>query len=389
MAAEETRVQLRLDQVWFMPAGQPWLKEGQKVTAAAGRVEMLRLALASNPGFHLCLDEVERPGLTYTVDTLRGINSRLGPEDDLFFILGFDAMKQFHRWKEPEELLDLCHWIVVERAGYEGFDLTEFLDRFPNAAGKVTGLSVPLMGISGSEIRCRASTGLPLRYHVPDLVEQYIRERRLYQSDDDDQEWSRESPEDLGAAARKSTLDRLLELAVERGAIKYGQFTLASGRSSSYYFDGRLLSLDPEGARLIAEAMLPGFRQARVAAVGGLTLGADPIVASIALVSGQEGEGIPGFIVRKEVKTHGMGQSTEGPLRPGSRVAIVDDVCTSGGSLFQAIEAAELAGCTVVKVAAVLDRNEGGSAELARRGYPFVALLRATPEGRVEIADNP
>ena len=174
------------------------------------------------------------------------------------------------------------------------------------------------------------------------------------------------------------TVDRLLELALERGAIKYGDFTLTSGKKSSYYFDGRLLSLDPEGAHLLQEA---GAK-----AVGGTTLGADPMVAAVALASHLGGGPIPAFIVRKESKSHGTKQNIEGPLIPGSNVAIVDDVCTTGGSLFHAIEAAEEAGCKVVKVVSILDRNEGGSEEMRKRGYDFSALLAATPDGKIEPA---
>ena len=180
------------------------------------------------------------------------------------------------------------------------------------------------------------------------------------------------------------TVDRLLALALERGAIKYGDFTLTSGKKSSYYFDGRLLSLDPEGAHLISQALLPLLNKAGAKAIGGTTLGADPMVATVALASHLQGGPIPAFIVRKENKSHGMKQNIEGPLEPGSKVAIVDDVCTTGGSLFHAIEAAEEAGCTVVKVVSLLDRNEGGSEEMRKRGYDFSALLAATPEGKIE-----
>ena len=180
-------------------------------------------------------------------------------------------------------------------------------------------------------------------------------------------------------------VERLLQLGLERGALRYGEFTLSSGRKSRYYFDGRLLSLDPEGAYLIGRAFLPILKEAEAQAVGGPTLGADPIVAAVALTSHIEGRFIPAFIVRMETKSHGTQQHVEGPLAPGSRVAIVDDVCTTGASLFHAIEAAEAAGCSVVKVIAILDRHQGGSEELKRRGYDFVSLLEATPEGEVRV----
>ncbi len=183
-------------------------------------------------------------------------------------------------------------------------------------------------------------------------------------------------------------VNRLLALALERGAIKYGAFTLTSGKKSNYYFDGRLLSLDPEGAHLISQALLPLLEQAGAEAVGGTTLGADPMVAAVALASHLSGRSIPAFIVRKESKVHGTKQNIEGPLISGINVAIVDDVCTTGGSLFHAIEAAEEAGCTVVKVVSVLDRNEGGSEEMRRRGYDFSTLLAATAEGKIEAAED-
>ena len=185
---------------------------------------------------------------------------------------------------------------------------------------------------------------------------------------------------------------RLLELAEERGAIRYGDFTLSSGRKSSYYFDGRLLSLDPEGAYLIGNALLSaigGLADAGVAAVGGPTLGADPIVAAVAMASWQSAEGgrpLPAFIVRKEAKGYGTAQLIEGPLPEGATVAIVDDACTTGGSLFHAIDAAEEAGCTVGLVLAVLDRNEGGSDAIRERGYRFEALLTAGEDGRIRPA---
>ena len=180
--------------------------------------------------------------------------------------------------------------------------------------------------------------------------------------------------------------ERLLALALDRNALRYGDFVLTSGKKSSYYFDGRLLSLDPEGAHLITQALLPVLTGAGATAIGGPTLGADPIVAAIVLAGHLAGVRMPGFIVRKEAKAHGTGQAIEGPLEPGSRVAIVDDTCTTGGSLFQAIEAAEAASCTVVKVVAILDRCEGGGEALRARGYDFASILQATPEGKITVS---
>ena len=180
-----------------------------------------------------------------------------------------------------------------------------------------------------------------------------------------------------------NVVERLLERALEKGALKYGEFILSSGQRSRYYFDGRLLSLDPEGSYLIGKALLPLVLKCKVDAIGGPTLGADPIVSAVSLTSHIEGTPIPAFIVRGDAKSHGTQQQIEGPLVPGSRVVIVDDVCSTGGTLFHAIEAAEEADCTVVKVIAVLDRHQGGSDELRIRGYEFESLLVADPQGQV------
>lgn len=249
--AEESRLQLGLDWVMFLPAGEPWLKAGQKLTAASDRVQMVRLAVASNPYFQVCYSEMERPGPTYTVDTLRELEAQLDPGVILFFIVGVDTMEQFDRWKEPERVLELCHWVVVEQPGHEGFDVQEFVTRYPGAAERVHMVSMPLMGISGSEIRRRAAAGTTLRYQVPDAVAEYIQEHRLYTDGGPRKSIDKGTDIASGGSPADPTVRRLLEVAVERGAIKYGRFTLTSGKESTYYFDGRLLSLDPEGAQLL------------------------------------------------------------------------------------------------------------------------------------------
>jgi orotate phosphoribosyltransferase len=191
-------------------------------------------------------------------------------------------------------------------------------------------------------------------------------------------------PSDRG---RTDDLDTsLLDIAKKRGAIRYGDFRLSSGRKSSYYFDGRLLSLDPEGAYLLGKKLLPLLTEAGVSAIGGPTLGADPIVAAVATVSWEQGQPIPAFIVRKEAKEHGTSRLIEGWVTAGATVAIVDDTCTTGGSLLHAIAAAEDAGCTVALVLAILDRNEGGSADIRRRGYRFASLLTAGNDGQIRPA---
>ena len=137
----------------------------------------------------------------------------------------------------------------------------------------------------------------------------------------------------------------------------------------------------------MAQALLPAIRAAGAEAVGGPAVGAVPLVTELAMLSGQDGgAAIPGFFVRKEAKDHGMGQALEGPLPEGVRVAIVDDTCSTAGSLYMAIEAAEAAGHEVVLVACILDRNQGGSERLRSEGYRFHTLLTGDAEGRVTTA---
>ncbi len=177
---------------------------------------------------------------------------------------------------------------------------------------------------------------------------------------------------------------RILDTATELGALLRGDFTLTSGEKSSYYYDGRLLTLSPEGSNLVAQALLPVVRDSGAEAVGGPAVGAVALVTEIAMLSGQDGgRPVPGFFVRTEAKAHGTGKQVEGPLKPGSKVAILDDACSTGGSLYVAIEAAEREGHTVVLVGCILDRNQGGSARVKADGYRFHAVLEGDAEGNV------
>ena len=168
---------------------------------------------------------------------------------------------------------------------------------------------------------------------------------------------------------------RLLGL-LRQKAVTFGDFTLASGRKSSYYIDGRLVTLHPEGAYLIGRVILDMMKQEGIdaEAVGGLTMGADPIAAAVAVVSHLEGRPISAFIVRKEAKGHGTGRRVEGGLRPGAPVLVVDDVVTTAGSTLQAIRAVEEIGCRVAGVVCLIDREEGGGQAL--KEYRFHPLFR-------------
>jgi orotate phosphoribosyltransferase len=169
---------------------------------------------------------------------------------------------------------------------------------------------------------------------------------------------------------------RLIAL-LQRDALKTGTFTLSSGRSSHYYIDGRKVTLAAEGAALIGAGVCDWLAaRPEINAVGGLTLGADPIVGATLAVAGARGlVHLRGFLVRKEPKAHGTGQLVEGPLEPGSFVAIVDDVATTGAAALQAAEAVHALGCKVACVIAVLDRLEGAAEAFTAHGIEFHAFL--------------
>jgi orotate phosphoribosyltransferase len=180
----------------------------------------------------------------------------------------------------------------------------------------------------------------------------------------------------MGSVVVRYERQRLIAL-LQRDALKRGTFTLASGRTSHYYVDGRKVTLSAEGSAQIGAGVLELIAsRPDVTAVGGLTLGADPIVGATLALAAASGRGqLRGFLVRKEAKAHGMGNLIEGPLEPGSVVAIVDDVATTGGSSLQAVQAVEAMGCKVAMVVVVLDRLEGAAAAFAARGLPFRSLL--------------
>jgi orotate phosphoribosyltransferase len=170
---------------------------------------------------------------------------------------------------------------------------------------------------------------------------------------------------------------RELRNIIRQKSLRTGDFTLSSGKKSSYYLDCRMTTLDPNGALLIGRLILERIRKhnLKADAIGGLTLGADPIATAVAVVSALERQPLQAFIVRKETKGHGMQRSIEGyDGKPGSRVIVVDDVCTTGDSILKAAEKAEEAGYEVVAAFCVVDREEGG-AELIAKRYPFHALF--------------
>ena len=172
-AANEVLDRYELDEVVFVPTGSPWQKSDRDVSAAEDRYLMTVVATASNPRFSVSRIEVDRPGATYTIDTLRDLKAQHA-DAELFFITGADALAQILGWHDATELFGLAHFVGVSRPGYEPVDLTDFPD------GAVTLLEVPALAISSSDCRARVAGGHPVYYLVPDGVVQYIDKRHLY-----------------------------------------------------------------------------------------------------------------------------------------------------------------------------------------------------------------
>jgi orotate phosphoribosyltransferase len=166
----------------------------------------------------------------------------------------------------------------------------------------------------------------------------------------------------------------LLDL-VRQKALKFGDFTLASGKKAKYYLDGKQVTLDSHGAKLVGDGLLELIGAKLPKAVGGMSIGADPIVGAVITLAGVQGKDLAGFMVRKEAKGHGTQKFIEGPVEPGDEVVIVEDVVTTGGSSLLAIERCEAFGLKVVQVLAIIDRMEGGAEAFAKAGYPFASLL--------------
>jgi len=178
--AEEARSRLDLAVILFVPAGQPWLKVDSQVSPAEHRVQMVRLAIAGEPYLKLSTMEVERPGATYTVDTMAELQAQLEAETELFFILGWSSLAELPQWKEPSRLITLCQLVVVPRPGYPCPDLKALEAVIPGLSQRVILMDKPEIDISASEIRDRVARGLSISHLVPEPVESYIKQHKLY-----------------------------------------------------------------------------------------------------------------------------------------------------------------------------------------------------------------
>jgi len=173
VAASEVADRFALDEVVFVPTGQPWQKTDVKVSPAEDRYLMTVIATASNPRFHVSRVDIDRPGPTYTVDTLRELRKVYGPQAELFFITGADALAKILSWKDADQLFSLAHFVGVTRPGFE-------LSGAHLPKDAVSLVEVPAMAISSTDCRARVAAGKPVWYLVPDGVVQYIAKRGLY-----------------------------------------------------------------------------------------------------------------------------------------------------------------------------------------------------------------
>jgi nicotinate-nucleotide adenylyltransferase len=176
VAASEVQAWFDLDEVVFVPTGQPWQKSAREVTSAEHRYLMTVIATASNPRFTVSRVDVDRPGPTYTIDTLRDLAAGM-PDADLYFITGADALAEIFTWRDAAELFSLAHFVGCTRPGY---DMDQaMLEGIPHES--VTIVEIPALTISSTDCRARTARGEPVWYLVPDGVVQYIAKHRLYE----------------------------------------------------------------------------------------------------------------------------------------------------------------------------------------------------------------
>jgi len=178
--AEEVRVSLGLSEIILVPAGQPLLKPAHPITPAEHRLQMLHLAIADRPHFRVSTLEIERPGPSYTVDTIAELRGQYGSEAEIFFILGWDSLAQIAEWREPLRIIEMCYLVAVPRPGYQRPDLEALEASVPGVSQRVVFLEKPQIDISASAIRELVARGKPINHLVPEPVAEYIIKHKLY-----------------------------------------------------------------------------------------------------------------------------------------------------------------------------------------------------------------
>ncbi len=178
--ADVAEEQLNLSEMLFVPVGQPWLKTERIITPAQHRLQMLRLALDDRPQFRISEMEIERPGPTYTIDTIKELKDGLNADDELFFILGQDSLMQVPQWHEAQDLVQLCYLAAAPRPGVKKPDLKALEAEIPGIKQRVMLMKEPKVDITATDIRERVARGLSVRHLVPEPVNRYIKEQKLY-----------------------------------------------------------------------------------------------------------------------------------------------------------------------------------------------------------------
>ena len=179
-AAEEARVRVNLEKVLFVVALLPPHKLDEDVTPVEHRLAMVRLGIASNPHFEISLVDVDRPGPSFTVDTISMLQEQWGPDTELFFVMGLDSLVEVPTWHQPERLIRLCHLVAVSRPRFE-VDMRQLEASVSGISSRVEIIDMPEVDISSSDLQRRVKEGLPIKYQVPEEVERYIIEHRLYE----------------------------------------------------------------------------------------------------------------------------------------------------------------------------------------------------------------
>ena len=176
---EEVRARLNLEEIVFVAAGQPWLRPNSPVASAEHRVQMVRLAIANKPHFKLSTIEIDELP-SNTVDTIAEFLAEFSPEDELFLIVSWDTLAGLPKWREPWRLINMCRLVAVPRPGYPPPDLKTLEASIPGISQRVIFLDRPKIDITATAIRERVARGLPIRHLVPEAVEKYIQENKLY-----------------------------------------------------------------------------------------------------------------------------------------------------------------------------------------------------------------
>ncbi len=178
--AETVKKKLGLQNVIFVPAGQPWMKADRTITPVEQRVEMVRLAIAGHTDFELSLSEVNRPGSTYTVHTIREFRSKFGEGAEIYFIIGRDGLWHLSQWRSVRQLVKLCRIAVVPRPGFSLPDMDAMEREIPGLSASVLLLDKPEIDVSATDIRRRVARGIPWKTLVPPAVAEYIKANSLY-----------------------------------------------------------------------------------------------------------------------------------------------------------------------------------------------------------------